>query len=223
MTCVTAITSNFATSSGGRLIVVSRRWVRRIYGEPPSRRLGEGNAKWTHTVRPSGQVERAARSFFLFNALLRDRSRKTPAHAASAQPTHRAQSVKLVVVAANREKGTCYVSDSSALSGDTGTAEGAHHVVWDLNAQGLEFKSGNVEFSVEYKNAPKPYCVIDLSAGSNATSYPVTYLTGVPSGGWTDEYKTNKLVMRFIEGGGCSRMSHTAWGYLRLRRSSTNL
>ena len=38
------------------------------------------------------------------------------------------------------------------------------------------------------------YMVVDLSEGKNATSYPVTYLSEVPEGGWTDEYKTEKLV-----------------------------
>ena len=45
------------------------------------------------------------------------------------------------------------------------------------------------------------YCVIDLSAGSNATNYPVSYLAAEPKGGWTDEYKTTKLVLRRIEPG----------------------
>jgi formylglycine-generating enzyme required for sulfatase activity len=45
------------------------------------------------------------------------------------------------------------------------------------------------------------YCVIDISAGENAASYPVTYLSDVPAGGWTDEYKTTKLVLRRIEPG----------------------
>ena len=45
------------------------------------------------------------------------------------------------------------------------------------------------------------YCVIDLSAGPNATSYAVSFLDAVPAGGWTDEYKTTKLVLRRIESG----------------------
>ncbi len=44
-------------------------------------------------------------------------------------------------------------------------------------------------------------CVIDLSAGPNATKYPVSYLAAEPKGGWTDEYKTKKLVLRRIEPG----------------------
>ena len=43
-----------------------------------------------------------------------------------------------------------------------------------------------------------PYMVIDLSDGPSASSYPVSYLADVPPGGWTDEHKTTKLVMRRI-------------------------
>ena len=47
----------------------------------------------------------------------------------------------------------------------------------------------------------KLYCVIDLSAGPNADKYPVSYLPAAPKDGWTDEYKTTKLVLRRIEPG----------------------
>ena len=42
------------------------------------------------------------------------------------------------------------------------------------------------------------YMVIDLSGGTSAKSYPVSYLDAVPSGGWSDTYKTTKLVLRMI-------------------------
>ena len=45
------------------------------------------------------------------------------------------------------------------------------------------------------------YLVIDLSAGPFALNYPVSDLTAVPPGGWTDEYKTTKLVLRRIPAG----------------------
>ena len=45
------------------------------------------------------------------------------------------------------------------------------------------------------------YCVIDLSAGPNASSYPVSYMSSAPTGGWSDEYKTTKLVLRKIPTG----------------------
>ncbi len=46
-----------------------------------------------------------------------------------------------------------------------------------------------------------PYMVVDLSGGVDALSYPVTYLSSVPEGGWDDEYKTTKLVLRLIPPG----------------------
>jgi len=45
------------------------------------------------------------------------------------------------------------------------------------------------------------YCVVDLSLGANAPSYPVSFLAEIPVGGWSDEYKTTKLVLRRIEPG----------------------
>ena len=45
---------------------------------------------------------------------------------------------------------------------------------------------------------PFKYMVVDLSGGPEATNYPVSYLEEVPEGGWTDEYKTTKLVLRRI-------------------------
>jgi formylglycine-generating enzyme required for sulfatase activity len=45
------------------------------------------------------------------------------------------------------------------------------------------------------------YLVINLSGGPSAATYPVTYLANMPAGGWPDEYKTEKLVMRKISAG----------------------
>ncbi len=44
------------------------------------------------------------------------------------------------------------------------------------------------------------YAVIDLSEGSAATSYPISYMPSEPAGGWTNDlsYVTNKLVLRKI-------------------------
>ena len=103
----------------------------------------------------------------------------------------------IMVTATNRTDGTCYEADYNFLSGDIGTAEGTHHLVWDLSAQGLNFASSDVVFTVSYVPVPL-YCVIDLSAGANASKYPVSYLADIPAGGWTDEYKTTKLVLRRI-------------------------
>ncbi len=106
----------------------------------------------------------------------------------------------LLLTAKNRVTGVNYEAFETALYGDIGTGEGLHHVVWDLDAQGAEFKSDDVVFTVSYGIAR--YCVIDLSAGASASSYPVTYMSAVPKGGFnTDEYKTTKLVLRLIDPG----------------------
>lgn len=47
----------------------------------------------------------------------------------------------------------------------------------------------------------KTYCVIDVSGGTSAANYPVTYLDSVPIGGWGDEYKITKILLRRIEPG----------------------
>ena len=106
----------------------------------------------------------------------------------------------LSVTATDLATGATYVAKPETLSGDTGTASGAHNVVWDFGAQGIEL-SGNVSFTVSYLVMPL-YCVIDLSGGTNAENYAVTYLDAEPEGGFTNDlYRTDHLVMRLIEPG----------------------
>ena len=108
----------------------------------------------------------------------------------------------LVVTARDNATGSNYVASASALSGDTGTTAGVHRVVWDFDAQGLSFSSDSVTFTVSYAYVARgTYCVIDLEGGTSATSYPVTFMEERPGLVWTDEYKTDKLVMRYIEPG----------------------
>ena len=106
----------------------------------------------------------------------------------------------LVIVAKDKTTGKMlFESDDSCLSGDTGAAAGAHKVVWDIEAQGTTINSANIMFTVMY--CDELYLVADLSAGANASTYPISYLGSVPSGGWTDAYKTTKLVLRRIPAG----------------------
>jgi formylglycine-generating enzyme required for sulfatase activity len=106
----------------------------------------------------------------------------------------------LFMKAFDRTKNVTYCSATNMLSGDTGTAAGKHQIVWDLDKQGISIQSTNVTFTVAYEWPL--YCVVDLSAGANASSYPVTYLHEPPSGGFnTDAYKTTKLVLRRIPAG----------------------
>jgi formylglycine-generating enzyme required for sulfatase activity len=76
---------------------------------------------------------------------------------------------------------------------------------WEASVDLPESGSGSVTCSVPmcYRVVAKlaDYMVINLSGGTNASRYPVTYLNGPPPGGWTDEYKTTKLVLRQIPAG----------------------
>ena len=92
---------------------------------------------------------------------------------------------------------------ATQLSGDVSLEEGTHAIVWDIDAEGFPLlKSSNMVFNVSCEITPAMYCVIDLSGGANATSYPITYMAEPPNGGFNvDEYKTTKLVLRRIEAG----------------------
>lgn len=77
---------------------------------------------------------------------------------------------------------------------------GKHRLTWDADVDAPNVKLPKVSLAVFASVIgvidTAEYLVIDLSGGSDAASYPVTTMTGAPSGGWTDEYKTTKLVMR---------------------------
>ena len=96
---------------------------------------------------------------------------------------------------------------ASNLSGDVGAgvAPGTgKRIVWDAGTDWSGNVSQNVRATVTADDGrvdTSLYMVVDLSGGTSASSYPVTYLTAVPSGGWTDTYKTTKLVMRKIPAG----------------------
>ena len=106
---------------------------------------------------------------------------------------------ELSVSASDKSAGTNYVAEASAVSGDTGSETGEHHVVWDLNAQGLAFKSTDVVFRVSYVLPNPQYCVIDLSTGLTDGSCPVSYMAEPPSGGFNaPEYKTTQLALRLV-------------------------
>ena len=118
----------------------------------------------------------------------------------AAEAKQRAVFTSLKVMAIDRSANTTNVA--TQLSGDANLTAGVHSVVWDMDAEGLSFKSSNVVFKVTCETTNALYCVIDLSAGANASAYPITYLAEPPSGGFNvDAYKTTKLVLRRIEPG----------------------
>jgi len=72
-----------------------------------------------------------------------------------------------------------------------------------LGGLGLDnlYASGRIASPATACGDGAAYCVVDLSGGCGAAQYPVSYLDDVPAGGWGEEYKTTKLVLRRIESG----------------------
>ncbi len=85
-------------------------------------------------------------------------------------------------------------------------AAGRHRLTWDGDADVPDTLIPSLAFSVSAWAGetafpdPELYMVVELSGGMSAGQYPVSYLPSVPKGGWTDEYKTTKLVLRKIPG-----------------------
>ena len=108
----------------------------------------------------------------------------------------------LKVTATDKVANKSYTATTAALSGSTTLTAGNHAIVWDLGQQGVNLKSANVVFNVSCETNAALYCVIDLSAGAEATSYPVTYLASAPSNGFTNNtYRTTKLALRRCNAG----------------------
>ena len=83
-------------------------------------------------------------------------------------------------------------------------APGEHRIVWDADKDleaGFRTESLAVSVSVgKYFEYPT-YCAIDISGGTDAEKWPVTYFDEMPAGGWPIEYKTTKLLFKLIQPG----------------------
>jgi len=108
----------------------------------------------------------------------------------------------------------------NSVSGDRCAAAGERRFVWDakkdLNGSGVsnaKITASIIRGSPAYdilSKKPK-YIVIDLSGGTNACYYPMSELSEIPTGGWSDEYKTSKLVLRRVEPGSFIMGSATSY------------
>ena len=91
-----------------------------------------------------------------------------------------------------------------ALSGDgvgAPVSNGTFRMTWKVTDDYPNFHSTAFTVKMTALVGAAPYMVVDLSGGVDALSYPVSYLSSVPEGGWGDEYKTTKLVLRLIPPG----------------------
>ena len=94
----------------------------------------------------------------------------------------------------------------AALSGDGVTnrvGAGSYRMTWDSAADAPNLNTTNFTVSLQAVSGHPLYVVVDLSAGYSLEypAYTVTYLDKEPDGGWTDEYKTTKMVLRLIKPG----------------------
>ncbi|MBR5946939.1 formylglycine-generating enzyme family protein [bacterium] len=97
-----------------------------------------------------------------------------------------------------KDRGTLEKEGASCVLFSAGT----HKVIWNP-ASDLNIKSSNLKIKVEAEEVTSEatYLVVDLSGGTSASSFAVSYLSEVPEGGWSDEYRTTKLVLRLVQPG----------------------
>ncbi|MBR5901196.1 formylglycine-generating enzyme family protein [bacterium] len=97
-----------------------------------------------------------------------------------------------------KDRGTLEKEGASGVLFEAGT----HKVIWTPSSD-LTLKSSNLKIKVSAADitSEATYLVVDLSGGTGASSYPVSYLSSVPEGGWGNEYKTTKLVLRLVQPG----------------------
>jgi formylglycine-generating enzyme required for sulfatase activity len=114
----------------------------------------------------------------------------------------------IVSIAISGDGGTTWTVPCTHLAGDgigaavtPGTGKA---IVWDAGADWNGQWSEHMRVKVVADDTPAlpagDYLVIDVSGGPSASRYPLTSLTAVPAGGWTDEYKTTRIVLRRIPG-----------------------
>lgn len=79
---------------------------------------------------------------------------------------------------------------------------GTHQMTWNMAKQmGKDYNRAAFSVTLHAYCDAAPYMVIDLSAGSEAEKYEVTYLAKAKDEGWSDEYLTTKMVFRLIPPG----------------------
>ena len=98
----------------------------------------------------------------------------------------------------------CYVGNKMGLESFGGIL---FHYGWNARRKNIDnpwyslCPKGLMTTNVSVYVGEKAYCVIDILGGASATTYPVTYLDSMPLGGWGNEYKTTKILLRRLEPG----------------------
>ena len=99
---------------------------------------------------------------------------------------------------------TLYKADGTRMEYPFEVPKGNNKLVWDASADlpsGFKTDSLAVSLTAGPVDMRSKYFIIDLSAGPNATRYSVTTTDSMPEGGWTEEYKTTKMVLKLVTPG----------------------
>ncbi len=92
------------------------------------------------------------------------------------------------------------LSDYGTLSGEGAdgsvSGTGSHTAYWTPGSTFDTLNTDNMKIRVTAEEVPPAYMVVDLN-----NNCAISYLDDVPSGGWTDEYKTTKMVLRYVPAG----------------------
>ena len=99
---------------------------------------------------------------------------------------------------------TLYKADGTKMEYPFEVPKGKNKIVWDASADlpsGFKSDALAVSLTAGPVDNRQKYFIIDLSGGPNATRYPVTMTDTMPEGGWTDEYKTTKMVLKLVTPG----------------------
>ena len=81
---------------------------------------------------------------------------------------------------------------------------GEHRTLWTPSRFFYYTVTDDMKIKVEAAENNQPtntYMIIDLSGGTNAAKFAVSYRAYEPVGGWSEEYKTTKLVLRLVQPG----------------------
>ena len=104
-----------------------------------------------------------------------------------------------------RNGSSVITNEYGSLSGDLiGVTPGARRIVWDPAYNSPTYQDAlmvNFLASLSTADDDNTYMIVDLSGGASSAEYPVSFMSAPPAGGWTSEYKTDKLVLRRIPAG----------------------
>lgn len=107
---------------------------------------------------------------------------------------------------------TCYTEGISFCDNPCMVRTDTRRILWDAAADlPAGFKATNVLVScqdVRTMGISNLYMIVNLETGVNSDRYPITYTNCPPPGGWTEDYKTTKLVLRRVEPGTFIMGSH---------------